>query len=271
MTILAKAGGQVASFATNPLWKDVDGPFQLKTFSPTNSSYTLVPNPSYGGTPKPYISQLSVQTYTGITPQLNALRTGSLDIAQLDFSQLGQVNSLRSQGYSVYGYPPFGWFGAIINFKDKTGHFDKIIGQLYVRQALAHLIDQPAYVKGIFKNAGVAGLRTGPLGPARRPTRRPTPRNPPYPFNPSAAVSLLKSPRLERGARRADDLRQGRHGEQRVRRRASRPGRRFKFTWFYIPPSTTPSSAPGVRGLRLRGQEGGGDQHPARAPRRSTT
>ena len=32
---LNKAGGSVASFATNPLWKVDSGPFKLKSFSPT--------------------------------------------------------------------------------------------------------------------------------------------------------------------------------------------------------------------------------------------
>ncbi len=50
---LAKQGGSVATFASNPLWKVVSGPFSLKSFSATNSSYVLAPNPSYGGSPKP--------------------------------------------------------------------------------------------------------------------------------------------------------------------------------------------------------------------------
>jgi peptide/nickel transport system substrate-binding protein len=238
---LAKAGGQVAQFATNPLWKDVDGPFALKSFSATNSSYSLVPNPSYGGSPKPYVSQVQVQTYTGITPQLNALRTGSLDVAGIDFSQLGQVGSLRSQGYSVFGYPPFGWFGAIINFKDKTNHFDRIISQPYIRQALAHLENQPAYLSGIFKNAGVAAY--GPVS-----TLPPSPYTPadattaPYPYSPSAAVSLLKShgwhvvPNGTTTCAKAGAA----SGECGAGIPAGTP---FRFTWFYIPPSTSPSSS----------------------------
>ena len=174
---LAKAGGQVATFGTNPLWKIADGPFVMSSFSATNSSYVQKANPLFGGSPKPYISTLATETFTGITPQLNALRTGSIDIAGLDFSQLGEVSALRADGYSVFGYPDLGWFGAIYNFKDKTDHFNSIISQLYIRQALAHLEDQPAYLKGIFKNAGV--LAYGPV-----------PSVPPTPFTPA----FLKMP-----------------------------------------------------------------------------
>ncbi len=50
---LGKAGGQVGNFGTNPLWKIVDGPFVLSSFSPVNASFTMNANPSYGGLPSP--------------------------------------------------------------------------------------------------------------------------------------------------------------------------------------------------------------------------
>ena len=237
---LAKAGGAVASFGTNPLWKIADGPFQLASFNSTNSSYVFKTNKDYGGSPKPSINELDVETFTGITPTLNALRTGSVDVAGIDFSQLGEVSSLRSSGYSVFGYPNLGWFGAFINFKDTTGHFNSIVSQLYVRQALAMLEDQPAYLTGIFKNAGV--LAYGPV-----PSVPPTPFTPsdavhtPYPYNPAKAVALLKA-----------------HGWNVVpngQTTCAKPGSGagecgagipkgtpFKFTWFYIPASETPSA-----------------------------
>ena len=138
----------------------------------------------------------------------------------------------------MFGYPDLGWFGAIYNFKDKTDHFNSIIGQLYVRQALAHLEDQPAYLTGIFKNAGV--LAYGPV-----PSSPPTPftpanaKNNPYPFNPSAAVALLKShgwkvvPNGQTTCAKA--------GTAANECGAGIPaGTPFKFTWFYIPATATP-------------------------------
>ena len=67
-------GGELA---TNPLWKIADGPFALSSFSPVTASWTMKANPSFGGTPKPYINSLQGVTYTGITPLLNAMRTGT--------------------------------------------------------------------------------------------------------------------------------------------------------------------------------------------------
>ena len=65
----------------------------------------------------------------------------------VDFSDLAQVPTLKKDGYNVWGYPEFGFEYIVYNFKDKTGDFDKIIGQLYIRQALAHLQDEPALLK----------------------------------------------------------------------------------------------------------------------------
>jgi peptide/nickel transport system substrate-binding protein len=188
---LNKSGAQVSGFATNKLWQDVSGPFKLKSFSATNSSYTLVPNANYGGTPKTQADQVQVNTYTDFTSELNALKSGSLDImVGLDPSQLPQVPSLQKQGIDVFGGPGWGWFGAIPNFKDTAHHFDKVIGQLYIRQAIDHLIDQPAIIKGVYKGAAVpdyAPVGSAPLSPYTPSSAT----KPLYPYSPSAAVSLL--------------------------------------------------------------------------------
>ncbi len=202
---------------------DVDGPYTLASFSATDGSYRLTPNPSYGGGPGPYATIL-VNTYPSITAQLSALRSGGLDVGSIDFSQLGTVPQLRAAGFSVFGGPSFGWLGGVINFKDTTGHFDKIIGQLYVRQALAHLIDQPAYVKTIFKHAAavnygpVPKLPANPYTPSNNASRQRS-----VPLRPGRGGSAAQGARLEGRARRPDDLPEGRQRRRRVRRRD--PGR----------------------------------------------
>ncbi len=189
---LGKAGGQVGDFGSNPLWKIADGPFILSSFSPVTASWTAKANPSFGGTPKPHINTLQGVTYTGITPLLNAMRTGSLDVGQVDFSQLVDVASLKSQGYSVFGVPDFGWAGVIWNFKDTTGHFDKIISQLYFRQVMAMLVNEPAIIAGIYHSA--AGLAYGPIPSVPKTPYVPANAvNPPYPYSPVKAVALLKA------------------------------------------------------------------------------
>ena len=83
---------------------------------------------------------------------------------------------LRS-GYNYFGIPDFGMNFANYNFKDTTGDFNNIIAQLYIRQALAHLVDEQGWITAFMHGAGAP-----PTGPSRlirrartcRPTRRPT-------------------------------------------------------------------------------------------------
>jgi peptide/nickel transport system substrate-binding protein len=188
---LNKQGASVSTFASNPLWKVVSGPFKLKSFSATNSSYVMVPNPSYGGSPKAQAT-IDVNTYTSVTSQYNALQSGSLDVAGLDPSQLNQVKSLSSQGVAVFGGPSWGWFGGQINFNDTTDHFNKVIAQPYARQALDHLVNQPAIIKGVYKSAAVTAYGPVPSAPSS-PYAPADATKAPYPYDPSTAVSLLKS------------------------------------------------------------------------------
>jgi peptide/nickel transport system substrate-binding protein len=187
-TYLNKAGSSLSTFATSPLWKTVDGPFKLGAFSTVNGSFTLHANPRYTLTGKVRYQTLKVESYTSTTSQINALRAGDLDVGVVDFSELGEVSTLHSAGFSVFGYPNIGTFGIILNYKDTVGHFNKIIAQRYVRQALAHLEDQPAYIKG------AASAAYGPL-PSLPPTPY-TPKSagtPVYPYSISDAAKLLRS------------------------------------------------------------------------------
>jgi len=188
---LSKAGSSLSTFASNPLWQTVDGPFKLGSFNATNGSFNLDANRGFTLTGKVKFSKLAVETFTSTTSQQNAMLSGSLDVGTLDFSQLTSASTLRRDGYSVYGYPNIGTFGINLNYKDTTDDFGKVISQLYARQALAHLEDQTAYLTGILK--GAASTAYGPL-----PTIPRTPFTPadagtdPYPYSVSAAAKLLK-------------------------------------------------------------------------------
>lgn len=190
---LNSQGKSVATFGSSPLWKVVSGPFKLSSFSATNSSYVLTPNPSYGGSPKSLANQVDVNTYTSFTSELNAVQGGSLDVAVgIDPSQLGQVGSLKAQGIDVYGGPGWGWFGGQINFEDQTNHFAEVIKQQYVRAAMDHLINQPAIIKGVYKGAAVTAYGPTPSAPTS-PYAPASATQAPYPYSPLAAVALLKA------------------------------------------------------------------------------
>jgi peptide/nickel transport system substrate-binding protein len=236
---LEKLGSSLATFGSNPLWKIDDGPFILKTFNTTNSSWTATPNPDFGGSPKPSISELEGETFTTQTAELNAIKSGSVDISTpLDPTYVPQAAAIRSAGYSFFGYPDLGFFDAIFNFKDTTDHFNSVISQLYARQALQYLQNQPAYVKGIYKGAAVTAYGPVPSAPATSftPTDAVTPL---YPYDPAKAVALLKShgwnvvPGGQTTCAKA--------GTGAGECGAGIPkGTPFKFVWVYIPAAEAP-------------------------------
>jgi len=192
-TFLNAQSNSLSTYGTNPLWQVVDGPFKISSFDPSTDANTLVSNPTYT-LGKPKIAGINEVAFTSTSAEFNQLLTGKLDIGYVDFSDLPQVPQLKKDGYSVWGYPDLGFEYAAYNFKDKTGDFGNIISQLYVRQAIAHLEDEPAFIKSKGGFDGAAGQAYGPV-----PAVPKTPFTPadalsnPYPFSVSDASSLLSS------------------------------------------------------------------------------
>ena len=82
---LNKQGSSVATFARNPLWKDGDGPFKLTSFSATNSSYTLVPNPTLRRHAEAdHVRGLGADLHRASPPSSTRVRAGGLDISGRD-------------------------------------------------------------------------------------------------------------------------------------------------------------------------------------------
>jgi peptide/nickel transport system substrate-binding protein len=189
---LAAQSKTLKTYATNPLWQDVDGPFKLKSFNSTTDANTMVPNPTYGGPQKPSFDVLKAEYFASSTAQFNAIRAGQLNSGFVPSEDLPQVPRITSAGYNVYGYPTLGFSYVVFNFKDTTGNWDKIIGQLYIRQALAHLSDQAAVIKGIFHGAAAPAYGPVPAIPATAYVPSNAATNP-YPFSTDAASKLLSS------------------------------------------------------------------------------
>ncbi len=183
---------KLSTYGSNPLWQVVDGPFKIQSFDPATGGNTLVANPNYSGPVKPHVAGIADVAFTSTSAEFDQLLTGKLDVGFIDFADLPQVPNLVSKGYSVFGYPDFGFAYVGYNFKDPTGDFDHIIGQLYMRQVLAHLQNEPAEIqsRGLFN--GAAGQAYGPV-PAI-PVSPFTPSNAtanPYPFSIAEATKQL--------------------------------------------------------------------------------
>jgi peptide/nickel transport system substrate-binding protein len=188
---LAAQSKDVSTYATNPLWQVVDGPYKLSQFNDTTDAFTMVPNTAYSGPHATPESNYQGVPFTSETAEWNAVKAGSIDVGFVPFQDIPQVKSVE-KNYAVFGYPGFSFNYVTYNFKDTTGDFNNIINQLYIRQALAHLEDEQGYIHAFFY--GAAGQAYGPV-PAIPPSPY-TPANAtadPYPFSVPDAISILKA------------------------------------------------------------------------------
>ena len=65
--------GDLGTYATNPLWQIVDGPFRLTAYDATDGGATMVPNTAYSGPVKPSIDKLVLAPFTTDTAEFNVL------------------------------------------------------------------------------------------------------------------------------------------------------------------------------------------------------
>lgn len=189
----------LASFATNPLWRIVDGPWYLSSFQSTGYA-VFTRNPSYGGA-KPYADKLTTLPFTSDTAEYAALQAGSIDYGYLPLEDVTSVPSKPgeagpnvsslSSSYNLKVSPSWSVGEIIMNFNSTGdgGAAGKLFQQLYVRQAIQTLIDQPVYVKKIFHN--YAHPIYGPVPPNPSTWAASSELVNPYPYNEQKAASLL--------------------------------------------------------------------------------
>jgi peptide/nickel transport system substrate-binding protein len=186
---LQKEGGDMATFATNPLWKVVDGPYTLSQFQ-ANGTYTYVANKHYSGTPV-HMTKVVNLFYATDVAELDSLRAGgTIDDGNLPLNDLQQANLLKAEGYSVIPDDLAAFASIELNFWNPA--VSPVFSQLYIRQALEDLINRPQIVSKIFD--GDADPGNGPVslnfGSLVSPLER---SGGPYPYSPSTAISLLKA------------------------------------------------------------------------------
>ncbi|MGH9298013.1 MAG: ABC transporter substrate-binding protein [Acidimicrobiales bacterium] len=196
----------LATYATNPLWKIVDGPWSLKAFTTTGQA-TFVPNKAYSGPQKPILSEFVELPYTSDTSEYNALSgggTGAPDVGYIPTQNVpansgavgttGSNSSILSGSYNLV--PVYGWsinyFPENFNSTGDNGNAGPIFKQLYFRQALQSLINQPQIISKVDKGYGVPTYGPVPVFPKNSFASKSESNNP-YPYNPAKAKSLLSS------------------------------------------------------------------------------
>jgi peptide/nickel transport system substrate-binding protein len=189
---LAAQNKSVSTYASNPLWQVVDGPYKLSAFNPTTGGFTMVPNPNYSGPHAAKVSIFQGVPYTSDAAEFNAIKAGSIDIALVPLEDAPQLAQVSKLGYHYFGEPDYGMNFAAYNFKDTTGDFNDIANQLYFRQAMAHLEDQQGWIHAYMNGAGGAAYGPIPAYPLS-PYLPADAASDPYPFSVTDAITLLKS------------------------------------------------------------------------------
>ena len=197
----------LGTYATNPLWQVVDGPFHLTAFNATSGGATLEPNPSYSGPVKSSLAKLVLVPFSNDTSEYNALAGGkTINVGYVETQDLptykgaafakngqplvGSNNPSLATRYNLVPVYPWSINYFSLNYTNPTS--GPIFKQLYIRQAMQSLMDQSLWIR-LF-DAGYGAPTYGPvpvLPPTDLATRQES--SNPYPYSPSHARSLLSS------------------------------------------------------------------------------
>ncbi len=182
----------VATYATNPLWKVVSGAWVIKAFQPTTSYVAFKPNARYSGSPKPKLKEFVEVPFTSDSAEFNALESGQLDYGYVPLNDLSTIPSLKAKGYKIINWSQDTWGGIVISYAPKDPQ-TPILKQLYVRQAMTHLINMSTITKDIEHGLGYYAAGPVPDPGYNNPLVTAYERDDPYPFSVSAAKELLRS------------------------------------------------------------------------------
>jgi peptide/nickel transport system substrate-binding protein len=182
----------VSTYATNPLWQTVDGPYKLSSFNDFTGAFTMVPNTTYSGPHATPQSDYVGVPFTSNAAEWNAILTGAVDVGYVPEGYIPQIPQLKRLGYNYYGMPAFGENVLNYNFKDKTGDFDNVVAQLYFRQAMQHLEDQAGQIMAYLDGYGAPAYGPIPTAP-KSPFLPSDAAANPFPFSVTDAVDLLKA------------------------------------------------------------------------------
>jgi|GEM_PF-620362 len=169
------------SFASNPLWQVVDGPWRLVSMSSSGEA-DFEPNNAYSGPVKPKIAEFVEIPFTSYSDEAIALALGQLTIGYLPLptpsynsgsapsattttvtipitSSSGQIletisntklNSMIKRAYQQFVYYGNNVDFGVYNFYQNSSLSGKLLRLPYMRKVLQYLVNQPAIIKNIY-------------------------------------------------------------------------------------------------------------------------
>jgi peptide/nickel transport system substrate-binding protein len=189
---LNKASLSLSTWDTNPIWQVVDGPWHLKpkTGFQTTGQTIMEANPQYSGPDKPHLSEFEELPFTSSAAEFNALQAGTVDYGYVPTTDIAAANTLKNSGDTIDPWYEWGLTFIGINFSNPK--YAPLLSQLYIRQAMESLINQPEYVQDVLKNYGTPTYGPVPTFP-KTSFLNPAAEKNPYPYSVSAARKLLTS------------------------------------------------------------------------------
>jgi peptide/nickel transport system substrate-binding protein len=179
---------KLSTYATNPLWKVVDGPWKLTAFD-TNGDATFVPNAAYTGPEKPHLASFKEQSFTGTAAETNALLSGKgPEVGYISPINLSSQGRLTHEGYTKANQYFFEMSYTAINFNNPT--LGPIFKQTYIRQALQEVVNEPALDKAYFGGIGYQTCGPVPIEPPNSFSDS-YEKSCPYAWNPTKAAATL--------------------------------------------------------------------------------
>ena len=178
-----------ATYATNKLWQVVDGPWKLSAYTPASGDATYVRNMKFSGPATGSLHAIKIESYTSDTAEFDQLLSASgIDFGYVPFNDAAQASRVKSDGYTVSSWPAWGINYIFMNYASPQS--GAIFRQLYMRQAMEHLINQAGYISAFLE--GYAYPTYGPV--PQKPSSNfvsPQETQNPYPYNPKAATNIL--------------------------------------------------------------------------------
>lgn len=184
---LVDSSKDMSSYASNPLWQTVSGPFTLGGFD-NSGKVTLEQNEKYGGEDAAHVDTVKLLPFTSADAEVNLLRSKGIDYGYIPTSLLDQKSQFESNKYQID--PWDGWSVTYMPYNFNNPKLGDTFKQLYVRQALQSAVDQDTLSEVVWK--GGANPVYGPV-----PQDIPSPylsgvqKDNPYPFDVDKAKQLF--------------------------------------------------------------------------------
>jgi peptide/nickel transport system substrate-binding protein len=190
----------LSSYVANPLWQVVDGPWHLTSID-ADGNLRFEPNRSYSGPVKPTLTAFVELPFSSAADEFTALTEAKVDVGYLPEQDVPPVQrsgpAPNNPDLADYRLDPrYAWALQYIPYNfHSTGDgamAGKIFSQLYIRQALQLLVDQPGIIGKVLAGYGAPTYGPVPVEPAN-PFASTAVMHNPYPYDPSRAIQLLKA------------------------------------------------------------------------------